>query len=68
MDGAVVQAKTNKDDWKVLGNAKGDLTEMKIPSVRGNWHKFRITGKAPDCVSALSGIELPKITLIGYGS
>ena len=68
MAGFTVQCRANGGDWKALGEAKGDLSRFFVPAVRGNCHRFRITGTAPSAACRLSGLELPKITLIGYGS
>ncbi len=67
MDGFSVQCRADGGDWKLLGEAKGDMSEFRIGAVRGNSFRFRMTGNAPAAVCRLAGLELTKITYIGYG-
>jgi hypothetical protein len=69
MNGFTVSCMTNKTNWKTLGEAKGEVSEFRIANpVTGNYHRFRMTGTAPDCDCLFSGLELPKVTLISYGA
>jgi hypothetical protein len=68
LPGFTVQCRTDKGDWKALGDAKGELERLVIPAIRGNKLRFRVAGTAPGAVCRFSGLELPKITYIGYGA